>query len=39
VQAAFKAAELKVLAEKAGLRDIQTRVYRPAFRISLVARP
>jgi len=39
VQAAFKAAELKILAEQAGLRDVQTRVYRPAFRITLVAGP
>ena len=32
-------AELKMLADQAGLRDVQTRVYRPAFRITLVARP
>jgi hypothetical protein len=39
VQAAFKAGELKTLAERAGLRDVQTHVYRPAFRITLAGRP
>lgn len=39
VQAAFKLPELKSLAEKAGLRDVQARVYRPAFRIALTGRP
>jgi 2-polyprenyl-3-methyl-5-hydroxy-6-metoxy-1,4-benzoquinol methylase len=39
VQAAFKADELKTLAEKSGLHTVQTRVYRPAFRITLVGRP
>lgn len=35
VQAAFRAEELQSLAEKSGLRNIQTKVYRPAFRITL----
>jgi 2-polyprenyl-3-methyl-5-hydroxy-6-metoxy-1,4-benzoquinol methylase len=39
VQAAFTAPELKKLAGEAGLRDIETHVYHPAFRITLVGRP
>jgi 2-polyprenyl-3-methyl-5-hydroxy-6-metoxy-1,4-benzoquinol methylase len=39
VQAAFVEAELRALAERAGLRHVRTRVYRPAFRITLVATP
>jgi ubiquinone/menaquinone biosynthesis C-methylase UbiE len=39
VQAAFTAAELKSLAEQAGLQELRTRVYRPAFRITLTGRP
>jgi hypothetical protein len=39
VQAAFKEQELRDLAVTAGLRDVHTRVYRPAFRITLVGRP
>jgi ubiquinone/menaquinone biosynthesis C-methylase UbiE len=39
VQAAFKAEELQSLASKAGLHDIRTKVYRPAFRITLIGRP
>ena len=37
VQAAFTAEELRNLAQKAGLREIDVRVHRPAFRLSLVA--
>jgi SAM-dependent methyltransferase len=39
VQAAFVPKELRTMAEAAGLRQIQTRLHRPAFRITLVARP
>jgi SAM-dependent methyltransferase len=38
VQAAFKQGELEDLASKAGLRDLQTRVFHPAFRITLIGR-
>lgn len=37
VQAAFHAAELKELANQAGLPHAEVRVHRPAFRLSLVA--
>jgi len=36
VQAAFTERELRALAERAGFRNIQTRVHRPAFRITVV---
>lgn len=39
VQAGFTATELRLLAEKAGLRDIKMRLHRPAFRITLTALP
>jgi 2-polyprenyl-3-methyl-5-hydroxy-6-metoxy-1,4-benzoquinol methylase len=39
VQAAFTEHELRALAAGAGLRNIYTRVHRPAFRITLVAGP
>ncbi|HYP04940.1 MAG TPA: methyltransferase domain-containing protein [Bryobacteraceae bacterium] len=39
VQAAFMEEELRALAQAAGLREIRTRMRRPAFRITLVARP
>jgi SAM-dependent methyltransferase len=39
VQAAFTEQELQALALRAGLREIRTRVHRPAFRITMVARP
>ncbi|MEO7143462.1 MAG: methyltransferase domain-containing protein, partial [Bryobacteraceae bacterium] len=38
VEAAFQPSELAALARSAGLRDPVARVYRPSFRISLVAR-
>ena len=37
VRASFTQEELRMLAEKAGLRNCETAVHRPAFRISLVA--
>jgi hypothetical protein len=37
VRASFRKAELRTLAEKAGLRNIEVTAHRPAFRISLVA--
>ena len=37
VRAAFRASELKGLARQAGIQKAELRVYRPAFRISLVA--
>jgi SAM-dependent methyltransferase len=37
VRAAFRAGELKRLAENAGIRDAQVAVHRPAFRLTLVA--
>ena len=37
VQAAFTAAEMRSLAARAGLGDVAVRVYRPAFRIAMVA--
>lgn len=37
VRASFRQAELRMLAEKAGLRNIEVNAHRPAFRISLVA--
>jgi 2-polyprenyl-3-methyl-5-hydroxy-6-metoxy-1,4-benzoquinol methylase len=39
VAAAFRAGELHSLAAQAGLREIDVRVYRPAFRVCLVASP
>jgi 2-polyprenyl-3-methyl-5-hydroxy-6-metoxy-1,4-benzoquinol methylase len=39
VQAAFTRGELHGLAEAAGLRDVDVRVHRPAFRLSMVASP
>jgi hypothetical protein len=39
VAAAFKPAELRRLAELAGLEQVQVRAYRPSFRIALVACP
>jgi 2-polyprenyl-3-methyl-5-hydroxy-6-metoxy-1,4-benzoquinol methylase len=39
VQAAFKAEELQSLASEAGLQDIRTKVYHPAFRITLTGLP
>jgi SAM-dependent methyltransferase len=39
VQAAFIERELRDLAKSAGLGHIHTRVHRPAFRITLIARP
>jgi SAM-dependent methyltransferase len=38
VQAGFTGAELQSLAARAGLRDADVRVHRPAFRVSLVSR-
>ncbi|MGH9594797.1 MAG: class I SAM-dependent methyltransferase, partial [Bryobacteraceae bacterium] len=37
VEAAFRRRELEDLARRAGLRDPRARVYRPAFRIAMVA--
>jgi SAM-dependent methyltransferase len=37
VRASFRQAELRILAEKAGLRNIKVTAHRPAFRIALVA--
>ena len=37
VRAAFRASELKSLAHQAGIKRLDMKVYRPAFRISLVA--
>lgn len=37
VRAAFRAGELSALAEGAGLPEIQVKVHRPAFRLTLVA--
>jgi 2-polyprenyl-3-methyl-5-hydroxy-6-metoxy-1,4-benzoquinol methylase len=39
VAAAFRAGELRQLAAAAGLRDIEVRTHRPAFRLSLIASP
>ena len=39
VAAAFRAGELRALAERAGLRDIDVRTHRPAFRLCLTASP
>jgi hypothetical protein len=39
VRAALRAEELRGLAVRAGLRDIEIRIHRPAFRISLIGRP
>jgi hypothetical protein len=39
VQAGFRKAELAELAAAAGLRDIDVRAHRPAFRLALSARP
>ena len=39
VQAAFTEPELRLLAERAGLRDIKTQRHHPAFRITLTAFP
>ncbi len=38
IRAAFRAAEMRQLAEDAGIPGSEVRVHRPAFRISLVAR-
>lgn len=38
VEAAFRPAELRTLAEAAGLTDVRVRRHRPAFRLSLTAR-
>jgi 2-polyprenyl-3-methyl-5-hydroxy-6-metoxy-1,4-benzoquinol methylase len=38
VQASFTAAEMRRLAERAGLREIDVRVHRPAFRVSMAAK-
>jgi 2-polyprenyl-3-methyl-5-hydroxy-6-metoxy-1,4-benzoquinol methylase len=38
VQAAFRSDELLRLANKAGIRDAQVSVHRPAFRLSLIAK-
>ena len=38
VQAGFRRAELVELASRAGLRDIDARLHRPAFRVTLVGR-
>jgi hypothetical protein len=37
VQAAFTPAEMRALAHRAGLREVDVQVYRPAFRIAMVA--
>jgi hypothetical protein len=37
VQAGFTAAEMRNLAERAGLRQIRVRTHRPSFRVSMVA--
>jgi len=37
VRAAFRASELRSLAERAGIPRVDLKVYRPAFRISMVA--
>jgi SAM-dependent methyltransferase len=39
VQAAFTGSELAGLAQRAGLRNVQVRRYRPAFRLRLIAAP
>ena len=39
VAAAFRADELRALAESAGLRDVDVRTHRPAFRVCLTASP
>jgi ubiquinone/menaquinone biosynthesis C-methylase UbiE len=38
VRAAFRSGELKRLSEKAGIRGAELAVYRPAFRIAMIAR-
>jgi SAM-dependent methyltransferase len=38
VRAAFTGQELSAVAERAGLKQVQVRTYRPAFRIALVGR-
>ena len=38
VRAAFREKELRVLAQKAGLRGAETRVFRPAFRVAMIVR-
>jgi len=38
VRAAFRERELAGLAKKAGVREITTRTYRPAFRVTLIGR-
>jgi 2-polyprenyl-3-methyl-5-hydroxy-6-metoxy-1,4-benzoquinol methylase len=37
IRAAFRASELRELAENAGIRDARVEIHRPAFRLSLVA--
>lgn len=39
VSAGFRPSELRHIAEVAGLRDIEVRRHRPAFRLALIARP
>jgi ubiquinone/menaquinone biosynthesis C-methylase UbiE len=39
VRASLRTEELRGLAVRAGLRDVETRVHRPAFRISLIGHP
>jgi ubiquinone/menaquinone biosynthesis C-methylase UbiE len=38
VEAAFRPRELEELAERAELKDVRAQVYRPAFRIAMIAR-
>jgi ubiquinone/menaquinone biosynthesis C-methylase UbiE len=38
VRASFRASELKALSEKAGIAGVEIAVYRPAFRIAMIAR-
>ena len=38
VQASFRAPELKALSAKAGISEVELAVYRPAFRIAMIAR-
>jgi hypothetical protein len=39
VRAAFKAGELKAIAERAGLESIAVETHRPAFRVALIGKP
>jgi 2-polyprenyl-3-methyl-5-hydroxy-6-metoxy-1,4-benzoquinol methylase len=38
VRASFRASELRTLSEKAGITGVEIAVYRPAFRIAMIAR-